>query len=102
MTTSTSKKKLRFPLSLSHLRRDEGDELGYTLLDRLFRVLGDLGVGRQGLLHNARDVGDRQVLVLLLGGALLGRHCCLSFVVAAVAGRKKSSASLGASAQGRV
>ena len=48
------------------LAGDEADELGDALLHRLLGLLGDLGVGRQDLLHDAADVGDGQQPVLLL------------------------------------
>jgi hypothetical protein len=47
------------------LAGDEADELGHALLHRLLGLLGDLGVGRQDLLHDAADVGDGQQPVLL-------------------------------------
>ena len=43
-------------------------------LHRLLGILGDLGVGRERLLHDARDVGDGEEAVLLpdirLGGVV--------------------------------
>ena len=36
----------------------EADELGHALLHRLLRVLRNLGVGRQGALHNATVPGE--------------------------------------------
>lgn len=69
---SLSRSTLPPPLQNPHLGRDERDELAHALLHRLLRVLGDLGVGRQRLLHYASDVGDGKVLVLLLGPFLLG------------------------------
>lgn len=47
------------------LAGDEGDELGDALLQGLLGVLGDLAVGRHGLLHDAADVGDGEEPVLL-------------------------------------
>jgi hypothetical protein len=47
------------------LAGDEGNELGDALLHGLLGVLGDLPVGRDGLLHDAADVGDGQEPVLL-------------------------------------
>ena len=52
-------------LSLHSLAGDEGDKLGEALLHRLLGVLGNLGVGRQHPLHDAADVGDGQVAVLV-------------------------------------
>lgn len=46
------------------LARDERDELGHALLHRLLGVLGDLRIRRQGLLHDTRDVCNRQEAVL--------------------------------------
>ncbi|KAK3411591.1 hypothetical protein EUGRSUZ_I00332 [Eucalyptus grandis] len=45
---------------------DEADELRDTLLDGLLGLLGDLGVRREGPLHDPAHVGDRQESVLLL------------------------------------
>ena len=42
----------------SGLRGDEADELGDALLDAFFGVLGNLGRGGDGLLHDAGHVGD--------------------------------------------
>ena len=76
----------RFPFSSSpslspspstHLGRDERDELAHALLDCLLGVLGHLRIWRQGLFHDAGDVGDGEVLVLLLRALFLGRHCRL-------------------------
>jgi hypothetical protein len=39
---------------------DEGNELGYALLNSFLGVFGDFGIIGKGLLHNAADVGDRQ------------------------------------------
>jgi hypothetical protein len=50
------------------LAGDEGDELGDALLHRLLGVLGDLGVGRERLLHDPAHVRDRQEPVLLPRG----------------------------------
>jgi hypothetical protein len=47
------------------LASDEGDELRDALLHGLLSVLGDLPVSRDGLLHDATDVGDGQEPVLL-------------------------------------
>jgi hypothetical protein len=44
----------------------EADELGHALLHRLLGLLGDLGVRRQRLLHDARHVRDGKEPVLLL------------------------------------
>lgn len=43
---------------------DERDELGYTFLDGFLGVLGDFGICRQRLLHDARDVGNGEETVL--------------------------------------
>jgi hypothetical protein len=53
------------------LPRDEADELGHALLHRLLGLLGDLGVGGQRLLHDARHVGDRQERSCSLAGESL-------------------------------
>lgn len=47
------------------LAGDEANELGDAFLHRVLGVLCDLAVGRQRLLHDPADVGDRQVPVLL-------------------------------------
>ena len=48
------------------LAGDEADELGDALLDGLLGVLGDLAVLRHRAAHDAANVGDRQVPILLL------------------------------------
>jgi hypothetical protein len=53
------------------LASDEGDELRDALLHGLLSVLGDLPVSRDGLLHDATDVGDGQEPVLLPRGSRL-------------------------------
>jgi hypothetical protein len=45
---------------VTRLGRDEGNEFRNALLDALLGVLGYLGVVRESLLHDARDVGYRQ------------------------------------------
>lgn len=67
-----------FPLLLlaliAGLASDEADELGNALLNGVLGVLGDLAVGGKDLLHDAADVGDGKVAVLLTDvglGALL-------------------------------
>ena len=49
----------------------EADELARALLDGLLGVLCNLGIGRQDLLHDAADVGDRQEAVRLPPAASL-------------------------------
>ena len=49
----------------SILARDEAHELGHTLLHGLLGFVGDLCVGREGPLHDARDIGDGQISILL-------------------------------------
>lgn len=64
------------------LAGDEADELRYTLLHRLLRVLRNLRVVRQRFLHDPADVGDGQETVLLPDAApslislLRLRHAC--------------------------
>ncbi|PKA59815.1 hypothetical protein AXF42_Ash011940 [Apostasia shenzhenica] len=55
---------------LVRLAGDEADVLRHALLDRLLRVVGDLGVGREHLPHDPDHVGDRHEAVLLPHGAL--------------------------------
>lgn len=50
---------------LGCLARDEADELGDAFLDGLLRVLGDLAVPRDDLLHDPAHVGYREKTVLL-------------------------------------
>lgn len=64
------------------LGSNEANELGHAFLDGILPILGDFGISRQCLLHDACDVRRRQVLVLLAHGgiSLLGwlifRHGC--------------------------
>lgn len=51
------------------LAGDEADEFGDAFLDGVLGVLGDLAVLRQSLLHDATDVGDGQIPVLLAHAA---------------------------------
>jgi len=44
---------------LRRLGRDEADKLRHALLHALLGVLCDFGRGRHGVLHDARNVGDR-------------------------------------------
>lgn len=44
--------------------RDEGNELGDALLDSLFGVFGNLCVLGECILHDAGNVGDREVAIL--------------------------------------
>lgn len=42
------------------LAGDEGNELGYALLNSFLGIFGDFGIIGESLLHDAADVGYRQ------------------------------------------
>jgi hypothetical protein len=50
--------------TIAGLTRDEGNELGHTLLHTFTGVFGHLSVGRNGHFHDFGDVGDGQKPVL--------------------------------------
>lgn len=51
--------------TLVGLASDKGYVFRGALLDRIFGVVGSLGVHRQDAAHDTNDVGDRQVMILL-------------------------------------
>ena len=74
---------------LDSLAGDEGDELGDALLQGFLGVLGNLAVSRDGLLHDAADVGDGQEPVLLPDAAVPASSATAAVVAPAARGARR-------------